>query len=124
MISSASEVASASEFAARNALSMSCLLLAQVLDELDVGHIPMISVWNKVDICADPEMVQAVAEKREQTVCISAQTGQGLPQLMELVERKIQQSMVPVDVLVPYQQVPPSPGLTRAFGSSVNASLV
>ena len=76
-----------------------------MLDELDVGHIPMISVWNKVDVCANPEMVQSVADKRENTVCISAQTGQGLPQLMELVERKVQQSMLPVDVLVPYQQV-------------------
>lgn len=77
----------------------------QVLEDLDVGHIPMISVWNKVDVCADPEMVQTVADKRENTVCVSAQTGQGLPQLMNLVERKVQESMMPVDVLVPYTQV-------------------
>ena len=77
----------------------------QVLEDLDVGHIPMISVWNKVDVCADPEMVQTVADKRESTVCVSAQTGQGLPELMNLVERKVQESMMPVDVLVPYTQV-------------------
>ena len=77
----------------------------QVLEDLDVGHIPMISVWNKVDVCADPEMVQTVADKRDNTVCVSAQTGQGLPQLMNLVERKVQESMMPVDVLVPYNQV-------------------
>ena len=77
----------------------------QVLEDLDVGHIPMISVWNKVDVCADPEMVQKVADKRDNTVCVSAQTGQGLPQLMNLVERKVQESMMPVDVLVPYTQV-------------------
>lgn len=76
----------------------------QVLEDLDVGHIPMISVWNKVDVCADPEMVQTVADKRESTVCVSAQTGQGLPELMNLVERKVQESMMPVDVLVPYTQ--------------------
>lgn len=76
----------------------------QVLEDLDVGHIPMISVWNKVDVCADPEMVQAVADKRDNTVCVSAQTGQGLPQLMNLVESKVQESMMPVDVLVPYTQ--------------------
>ncbi|KAL0032418.1 hypothetical protein WJX79_010304 [Trebouxia sp. C0005] len=50
----------------------------QVLEDLDVGHIPMISVWNK--------------------------TGQGLAQLMNLVERKVQESMMPVDVLIPYTQ--------------------
>ena len=77
----------------------------QVLEDLDVGYIPMISVWNKVDVCADPEMVQTVADKRESTVCVSAQTGQGLPELMSLVERKVQESMMPVDVLVPYTQV-------------------
>ena len=70
-----------------------------------MGHIPMISVWNKVDVCADPEMVQQVADKRSNTVCISAQTGQGLPELMRMVERKVQESMMPVDVLVPYAQV-------------------
>jgi len=77
----------------------------QVLEDLDVGHIPMISVWNKVDVCADPEMVQTVADKWDNTVCVSAQTGQGLPELMNLVERKVQDSMMPVDVLVPYTQV-------------------
>lgn len=77
----------------------------QVLEELDVEHIPMISVWNKVDVCADPEMVQTVASKRDNTVCISAQTGQGLPELMKLVQDKVEQSMMPVNVLVPYAQV-------------------
>lgn len=76
-----------------------------MLEELDVGHIPMVSVWNKVDVCADPEMLQTVASKRENTVCISAQTGQGLPDLMNLVQDKIEQSMMPVSVLVPYAQV-------------------
>lgn len=69
----------------------------------------MISVWNKVDVCADPEMVQTVADKRDNTVCVSAQTGQGLPELMDVVERKVQESMMPVDVLVPYAQVMPQP---------------
>lgn len=77
----------------------------QVLEELDVGHIPMISVWNKVDVCADPEMVQTVASKRDNTVCISAHTGEGLPTLMNLVQQKIEQSMMPINVLVPYAQV-------------------
>ena len=77
----------------------------QVLEELDVGHIPMMSVWNKVDVCPDPVMVQAVAEKRDNTVCISAQTGQGLPQLLRLIEAKIHESMLPVDVIIPYDQV-------------------
>lgn len=70
-----------------------------------MDHIPMLSVWNKVDVCGDPVMVQRVADKREGTVCISAQTGQGLPELLQLIESKIQESMLPVDVVVPYAQV-------------------
>lgn len=65
----------------------------------------MISVWNKVDVCADPEMVKTVASKRDNTVCISAHTGEGLPDLMNLVQQKIEQSMMPINVLVPYAQV-------------------
>lgn len=87
--------------------------LLQVLEELDVGHIPMVSVWNKVDVCADPDMVQTVANKREDTVCISAQTGQGLPELLQLIENKIQESMLPVDVVVPYAQVTPAICISR-----------
>lgn len=99
-----------------NLLVKQCLLaftcndvlpLLQVLEELDVGHIPMVSVWNKVDVCTDPDMVQTVANKREETVCISAQTGQGLPELLQLIESKIQEGMLPVDVVVPYAQVHP-----------------
>jgi len=93
----------------------------QVLEDLDVGHIPMISVWNKVDVCADPEMVQTVADKRDNTVCVSAQTGQGLPELMNLVERKVQESMMPVDVLVPYTQVTFQHNLPNQIVASVSS---
>lgn len=29
----------------------------QVLNELEVGHIPMITAWNKLDACEDPDQV-------------------------------------------------------------------
>jgi len=29
----------------------------QVLDELDMGSIPVITAWNKADACPDPEQV-------------------------------------------------------------------
>lgn len=58
----------------------------------------------QVDACADPAVVQAVASRREGTVCISGLTGEGLPELMERVSAKLQDSMVAVHVLVPYAQ--------------------
>lgn len=58
----------------------------------------------QVDACADPAVVRAVASRREGTVCISGLTGEGLPELMERVSAKLQDSMVAVHVLVPYAQ--------------------
>jgi GTP-binding protein HflX len=57
-----------------------------------------------VDACADPAVVRAVAARREQTVCISGLTGEGLPELLERVSAKLQDSMVAVHVLIPYSQ--------------------
>ena len=51
-------------------------MLLQVLDDLEVGDVPQLVVWNKVDAVAQPDVVQAVAEERDNTVCVSAQTGQ------------------------------------------------
>ena len=58
----------------------------------------------QVDACADPAVVRAVAARREQTVCISGLTGEGLPELLERVSAKLQDSMVAVHVLIPYAQ--------------------
>ncbi|KAL4435425.1 hypothetical protein ABPG77_006187 [Micractinium sp. CCAP 211/92] len=76
----------------------------QVLEELGVQNVPTLNVWNKVDACADPSVVQAVASRREGTVCISGLTGEGLPELMERVSAKLQDSMVAVHVLIPFAQ--------------------
>ncbi|PRW33541.1 GTP-binding hflX isoform A [Chlorella sorokiniana] len=76
----------------------------RVLEELGVQNIPTLNVWNKVDACADPAVIRAVAARREQTVCISGLTGEGLEELLEKVSGKLQDSMVSVHVLVPYSQ--------------------
>ena len=61
--------------------------LLQVLDDLEVGNVPQLVVWNKVDAAAQPDVVQAVAQERENTVCVSAQTGQVGPLILSLVCR-------------------------------------
>ena len=43
-----------------------------------------------MDACADPAVICAVAARREQTVCISGLTGEGLPELLERVSGKLQ----------------------------------
>ncbi|KFM25676.1 GTPase HflX [Auxenochlorella protothecoides] len=86
-----------------------------VLKELGVGGIPVLHVWNKarrhgegggpdVDACADPHAVRAVAALRPHSVCVSAMSGEGVEDLLEAVSYMLQQSMVDVEVLVPYSR--------------------
>jgi GTP-binding protein HflX len=45
-----------------------------------------------------------VAARRQQTVCVSGLTGEGLPELLEGVSARMRDSMVAVHVLIPYAQ--------------------
>lgn len=74
----------------------------QVLSEMDVADIPVLTVWNKVDQCAEPGAVLAVAAGRRDTVCTSAVSGTGLDRLLERIEDLLGESMRPVEVLLPY----------------------
>ena len=47
----------------------------QVLEELGAAELPLVTVWNKTDSCAQPEMVERLAEHRPSTVAVSAATG-------------------------------------------------
>ncbi|PKI35181.1 hypothetical protein CRG98_044456 [Punica granatum] len=60
----------------------------KVLSELDVSSIPKLKVWNK----------------REDVVCISALTGEGLQEFCEAVQEKLKDSMVWVEALVPFDK--------------------
>ena len=75
-----------------------------VLKELGVENVPTVTVWNKLDACADPEAVAAVAARREATVCVSGLSGEGMDTLLQAVGTKLQVSMVAVRVLIPYAQ--------------------
>eukprot|EP00200_Dunaliella_tertiolecta_P002918 CAMPEP_0202349620 /NCGR_PEP_ID=MMETSP1126-20121109/7035_1 /ASSEMBLY_ACC=CAM_ASM_000457 /TAXON_ID=3047 /ORGANISM="Dunaliella tertiolecta, Strain CCMP1320" /LENGTH=567 /DNA_ID=CAMNT_0048941459 /DNA_START=1727 /DNA_END=3430 /DNA_ORIENTATION=- len=79
-----------------------CDAVLQVLDELDMGSIPVVTAWNKADACPDPDQVRKVAARRRDTVCISGLTGEGLEPLMDLISAKLAQSMVEVEVYLPY----------------------
>jgi len=77
--------------------------VCSILEELDI-HLPIVTVWNKVDLCADPEFVRQVAAGRETTVCISALTGEGLEDLAAVLETQLAGQMTLQRWLVPYSQ--------------------
>ncbi|KAK1555705.1 hypothetical protein Q3G72_030248 [Acer saccharum] len=76
----------------------------RVLSELDVASIPKLTVWNKVDRVSDPQKIKLEAEKREDVVCVSALTGDGLDEFCSAVQKKLKDSMVWVEALVPFDK--------------------
>ncbi|XP_057717900.1 uncharacterized protein LOC130932571 isoform X1 [Arachis stenosperma] len=75
----------------------------KVLLELDVSSIPRLMVWNKVDKASDPQKIRLEAENRDDVVCISALSGDGLPEFCNAVQEKLKDSMVWVEALVPFE---------------------
>lgn len=73
-----------------------------VLRDLDVSHVPVLHVWNKLDACSEPAVVSAVAAARPGTVCCSAASGEGVDGLLEAVGSALEQQMVELEVLLPY----------------------
>eukprot|EP01018_Ginkgo_biloba_P004196 Gb_27515 [translate_table: standard] len=76
----------------------------KVLAELDVEHIPQLTLWNKVDKARDPCRVIKEAESKGDIICISALNGDGLQDFCIAIEQKIKDSMVWVEAFVPYNK--------------------
>jgi hypothetical protein len=68
----------------------------QVLEEIQAQHIPVMTAWNKVDACPDPQLVRALAADQPDTHVISGRSGEGLPELLAAIGGKLQESMVQV----------------------------
>ena len=45
-----------------------------------------------------------MAEKRDDTVCISAGTGEGVDQLLSIIQDRIRDLLVDVQILLPYNR--------------------
>ncbi|KAL6751593.1 GTP-binding family protein [Haematococcus lacustris] len=79
-----------------------CDAVLSVLDELGIGHLPVVTAWNKVDCCTDHEQVRKMAARRRDTVCLSGLTGEGVEELQDLIALKLADSMVQVEVELPW----------------------
>jgi GTP-binding protein HflX len=81
----------------------------EVLEELGAGHKPVLVALNKVDRLRKltPEWETIVAETKlsvPHSVVVSAQTGEGLPALLEAVDQSLRSKMAPIHVLIPYER--------------------
>jgi GTP-binding protein HflX len=73
-----------------------------VLAEIGAGHIPEVLALNKVDRLSEDERARLAKRFDAQAVVISARTGDGLEELMELVERSLPRFPMDVTILVPW----------------------
>lgn len=76
----------------------------QTLKEIGAGHIPMITVLNKIDRLADPQAARAAIQHYPQSAAISARTGDGIPDMLALLRNALYETYTPVLVRLPYQQ--------------------
>ena len=73
-----------------------------VLAEIGAAHIPEVVALNKVDRLSQHERARLTTRFDAQAVAISARTGDGLEDLMELVERSLPRFPMDVTILVPW----------------------
>ncbi len=72
-----------------------------VIADIDGQDIPEVIVVNKCDL-ADPVVLGRLARREKHLVQVSALTGEGLTELLELLEREVPHPDTLVDVVVPY----------------------
>jgi GTP-binding protein HflX len=76
----------------------------ETLEEIGADHLPVITALNKIDRLADPKAARLAVQNYPQAVAISAGTGDGIPDLLEMVRVNLFESLTPLLVRLPYQQ--------------------
>lgn len=74
----------------------------KVLQELEVTDTPILTVYNKVDKLSQHEGLKNRLSQGEDTVCVSARTGEGLPELLMALGKKLGADRVELQLLIPY----------------------
>lgn len=76
----------------------------ETLIDIGAGDIPVLTVYNKVDLLSGEELEAARANHENQALFISARNGTGLEALLDAVGRELLTAYTALDVLLPYDQ--------------------
>ena len=79
-------------------------VVQETLDELGAHHIPVITALNKVDRLRDPESAKGAVSHYSQAVTISALKGDGVKDLLRVIQEELYETYTPILVRLPYQQ--------------------
>ena len=83
----------------------------EALAEIGADHIPVLSVLNKIDLLPDPSNARQTLADFPNSVAISALSGEGVPDLLFLVEQNLYEMFSSIIVKLPYKEG----GLIAAF---------
>ncbi|MFE6774674.1 GTPase HflX [Streptomyces sp. NPDC057702] len=73
----------------------------EVIRDVGAVHVPEIVVVNKAD-AADPVVLQRLLRIEPRAIAVSARSGQGIAELLALVDAELPRPSVEIEVLVPY----------------------
>lgn len=76
----------------------------QLLHELDLDEIPIVHVLNKIDMLENPNSLKDISLSQPNTVCISSQTGEGISDMLSLLEDVLSQQLPEIEALLPYSE--------------------
>jgi GTP-binding protein HflX len=71
-----------------------------ILEEIGCGDIPIIPVFNKIDLKNDPDLYMAILSRYPGAHFISAATGEGLSRLKSDLEKYLEQSRVTIELTI------------------------
>lgn len=72
--------------------------------ELGAEDVPMITVFNKIDLLSDSSVATRLVAEWPDSVAISAAIGTGIPDLLDLIVAKCESKLELVKALIPYDQ--------------------
>ena len=75
-----------------------------VLSDMDIGDKPIVRVLNKIDLLDEEEAEMLVYEAAfaDDTVAVSALTGEGMEDFVEAVEESLNALLTPIELIIPY----------------------
>jgi GTPase len=76
----------------------------QTLKEIEADHIPVLTVLNKIDRLNDPARAQSSLEAIPHASAISALTGSGIDDLLNVIRQQLYEQFTPVELDLPYQE--------------------
>lgn len=78
--------------------------VTQTLKEIGADHIPVVTALNKIDLVPDPGLAQEITHPFSNAIAISARTGVGLDELLQIVEENLFKNYFPIEITLPYTE--------------------